>query len=152
MTWSDLTHRSSSVSWDCLGVWAGRQGQAPVGPGAGPARAQPSTPTQSHANLLPHLPTHGAACMTLAQLLFRFFSLPTFFLASIYLAASDLTCGRWDRVVVRGLSCRVACEIPVPLPGIEPTSPALQGGFLTTGRPGMSFFLFFVSPLSLLSF
>ena len=34
-----------------------------------------------------------------------------------------------------GLSCPVAYEILVPRPGIEPTSPALEGGFLTTGPP-----------------
>ena len=31
-----------------------------------------------------------------------------------------------------------ACGILVPWPGIEPTSPALEGGFLTTGPPGKS--------------
>ena len=48
-------------------------------------------------------------------------------------------------------SCPVACGILVPQPGIEPVSPALEGGFLTTGPPGKShvppllcfFFLFF---------
>ena len=32
----------------------------------------------------------------------------------------------------------MACEILVPCPGIEPASPAFQGGFLTTGAPGKS--------------
>ena len=41
-------------------------------------------------------------------------------------------------VVVCGLSCPVACGILVPQPGIEPTSPALEGRFLTTGPPGKS--------------
>ena len=31
-----------------------------------------------------------------------------------------------------------ACEILVPRPGIEPTSPALEDKFLTTGPPGKS--------------
>ena len=31
-----------------------------------------------------------------------------------------------------------ACGVLVPWPGIEPVSPALQGGFLTTGPPGKS--------------
>ena len=31
-----------------------------------------------------------------------------------------------------GFSCPVACGIFVPGPGIKPTSPALEGGFLTT--------------------
>ena len=30
----------------------------------------------------------------------------------------------------------MACGILVPGPGIKPMSPALQGGFLTTGPPG----------------
>ena len=37
-------------------------------------------------------------------------------------------------VVVHKLSCPVACGIFVPLPGIEPMSLALEGGFLTPGR------------------
>ena len=32
----------------------------------------------------------------------------------------------------------MACGILVPPPGIGPTSPALEGGFLTTGPPGKS--------------
>ena len=38
-------------------------------------------------------------------------------------------------VVVHGLSCPVACGILVPRPGIEPESPPLASGFLTTGPP-----------------
>ena len=34
-----------------------------------------------------------------------------------------------------GFSCPVACGIFVPGPGIKPTSPALEGGFLTTEPP-----------------
>ena len=41
-------------------------------------------------------------------------------------------------VVVRGLSCPAACGILVSGPGIKPTSPALEGGFFTTGPPGKS--------------
>ena len=41
-------------------------------------------------------------------------------------------------VAARRLSCPVACGILVPLPGIKPTSPALEGIFLTTGPPGKS--------------
>ena len=37
-----------------------------------------------------------------------------------------------------GLSCPRACGVLVPQPGIEPTFPALEGGFLTTGPPGES--------------
>ena len=41
-------------------------------------------------------------------------------------------------VVVRGLSCPTTWGILVPQPEIEPMSPALEGGFLTTGPPGKS--------------
>ena len=41
-------------------------------------------------------------------------------------------------VVARGLSCPAACGILFPRPGIELASPALEGGFLTAGRPGKS--------------
>ena len=34
------------------------------------------------------------------------------------------------------LRCLVACGILVPQPRIEPMSPALEDGFLTTGPPG----------------
>ena len=39
-------------------------------------------------------------------------------------------------VAVHRLSCPGACGILVPPPEIEPMSPALEGGFLTTGPPG----------------
>ena len=41
-------------------------------------------------------------------------------------------------VVVCGLGSPVACGILVPRPRIEPSSPALEGGFLTTAPPGKS--------------
>ena len=41
-------------------------------------------------------------------------------------------------VVARGLSYPLACGILVPRPGMEPASPALEGGFFTTGPPGKS--------------
>ena len=41
-------------------------------------------------------------------------------------------------VMARGLSYPAACGIPVPRPEIEPVSPALEGGFITTGPPGKS--------------
>ena len=37
-----------------------------------------------------------------------------------------------------GLVAPKACGILIPQPGIEPVSPALEGGFLTTGPPGKS--------------
>ena len=42
-------------------------------------------------------------------------------------------------VAVQGLRCLGACGILVPQPGIEPSSPALEDGFLTPGPPGKSF-------------
>ena len=53
-------------------------------------------------------------------------------------------CGAWTLelwpegsvVVALGPRCAVACGTLVPKPGIEPASPALQGGFLTTGPQG----------------
>ena len=36
------------------------------------------------------------------------------------------------------LSCPMACGILVPRRGIQPVSPALAGGFLTTGPAGKS--------------
>ena len=66
--------------------------------------------------------------------------------AGSFVVASGLlsSCGAWapervgSVVVARGLSCPVACGIFVPSPGIEPTPPALEGRFLTTGPPGKS--------------
>ena len=44
----------------------------------------------------------------------------------------------WILVVAYEISCSAACGISVPQPEIQPTSPALQGGFLITGSPGKS--------------
>ena len=41
-------------------------------------------------------------------------------------------------VAARRLSYPAACGIPVSRPGTESGSPALEGGFLTTGPPGKS--------------
>ena len=71
------------------------------------------------------------------------------YLAALGLSCSmgDLRCGMWglslwyagfSLVAAHRLSCPVACGILVPWPGIEPMSPALEGGFLTTGPPGKS--------------
>ena len=64
----------------------------------------------------------------------------------IFLTVSGLSCRTqilWLRhvssvVVARGLSCPTACRISDPQPGIESTSPALEGGFLTNRPPGKS--------------
>ena len=44
----------------------------------------------------------------------------------------------WALEQARVLSCPVAYGILVPQPGIEPESPELEGGVLTTGPPGKS--------------
>ena len=44
----------------------------------------------------------------------------------------------WVLVVAHKLSCSATHGILFPRPGMEPVSPALQGGFLTTGPPGRS--------------
>ena len=43
-------------------------------------------------------------------------------------------------IEVHRLRCPVACVLLVPRPGIEPRSPASDGGFLTTEPPGKSFY------------
>ena len=58
----------------------------------------------------------------------------------------SVVCGTWalelrrtsSVVVAHGLSCPAACGNLVPRPRIEPASPALEGGFFTTGQPGES--------------
>ena len=51
--------------------------------------------------------------------------------------AQALEC-RDSVVAAHRLDCPLACGILVPQPGIKPVSPALEGGFLTTGPPGKS--------------
>ena len=53
-----------------------------------------------------------------------------------------------SRVVASRLSCSEACGILVPRPGIEPSYPAWQGGFLTAGPPGKSLSLLFFNLFS----
>ena len=67
----------------------------------------------------------------------------------IYLAVWGLSCAMWDLslwrrdflAVVHGLSYSAACGILILRPEIKPVSPALEGGFLTTG-PSWKFHLF----------
>lgn len=47
-----------------------------------------------------------------------------------------LCCSVQASLVASGLSYPKACGILVPQPGIEPTSPAFEGRFLTTRPPG----------------
>ena len=44
----------------------------------------------------------------------------------------------WVFTAALGLCGLTACRVLISWPGIEPTSPALEGGFLTTGSPGKS--------------
>ena len=66
------------------------------------------------------------------------------FLIFIYLAALGilLQC-EGSLVVAHGLTCCMAYGILVPLPGIELASPALEGGFLTTGQSAKSSLILF---------
>ena len=58
------------------------------------------------------------------------------FWVCLILAALGLHCSAWASLVVAHRhSCLEACGILVPQLGIKPTSPELEGGFLTTG-PG----------------
>ena len=64
----------------------------------------------------------------------------------LFLAALFLSCdmrdffflvhGLLSKTVAHGFSCPEAYGILVPGPGVKPASPALEGGFLTTGPPG----------------
>ena len=54
----------------------------------------------------------------------------------IFLCGTQASEGAGSVVAVLGLSCSRTCGILVPQLGFKPTSPALQGRFLTTGPPG----------------
>ena len=66
----------------------------------------------------------------------------------ISLTALGLSCSMQDLslwqsgslVVAHRLRCLAVCGVLVPQPGIEPTSLALQSGFLTTGPSEMSLY------------
>ena len=73
-----------------------------------------------------------------------------YFIYCLFLAVSGLSCsmgylrcGTWAlQLWFEGLVARgIACGILVSQVGIEPMSPALQGGFLTPGPPGKSLLL-----------
>ena len=75
-----------------------------------------------------------------------YLSLPHCFLSQLkknffcfVLVVLGCQCSSWASLIAGcGLSCPVACGILVPRPGIRLESPALEGGFLTTGPPGKS--------------
>ena len=54
--------------------------------------------------------------------------------------------GAGSAAVAPGLSFPMACGILVPQPGIEPASPTLEGGFLTTGPTGKSLIVSLAMP------
>ena len=57
----------------------------------------------------------------------------------LHCTTADLSLQHVDSLAVAcSLSYSKVCGILVPQPGIEPASPALQSGFLTTWLPGMS--------------
>ena len=71
--------------------------------------------------------------------------LPYFYYLFVWLRQSSLlhteslvAAPRRSLVVAHGLSCPTVCGILVPRPEIEPVSPALQCGLLTTGPLGKS--------------
>ena len=65
-----------------------------------------------------------------------------------FLVVLGLCCGaQASLLVAHGLSSHAAHGILVHWPGIEPTSPALEGGFLTTGPPRKSLLIFFLKLL-----
>ena len=70
----------------------------------------------------------GSECLMFATFFF-------FFKKHLFLAASGLSCTGFSLAEALGL---VGPGILVPRPGMEPTSPALGGGFLTPGPPGKS--------------
>ena len=54
-------------------------------------------------------------------------------------------CGtRASLTVAHRLSCPAAYGILVPQAGIEPVSPVLEGGFLSTGPPGKSLYIVYL--------
>ena len=83
---------------------------------------------------LRHAGPFGAACRLLPSCGVRVFWF--FFLFSSCGVQAPGCVG--SVVVVHRLSRLTACRILVPQPGIEPTSPALEGGFFTSGPPGKS--------------
>ena len=66
-------------------------------------------------------------------------------LPQVLVVPCGISVASWDSSVNRvpTLSCFETCGILVPRPGIEPASPALQSGFLTTGLPRKSQHLVF---------
>ena len=55
-------------------------------------------------------------------------------------------------VVMHGLRCSTAREILVSQPRTKLMSPALQGGFLSTGPPGKSLYHFFLDSIDVISY
>ena len=60
-----------------------------------------------------------------------------FYYSLVFLAALGLHCGAWAFSSYGSWTLVIACGILVLQPRVEPKSQALEGGFLTTGPPGM---------------
>ena len=58
--------------------------------------------------------------------------------SSLWHVRSSLVVAQCSLVAEHEVSCLASCGILVPQSGIEPISPTLGGGFLTTGSPGES--------------
>ena len=83
--------------------------------------------------------------------LLYFCFLVLFFFFFYFLVALGLCCGAQASLVgAHGPNSHAARGILVPWPGIEPTSPTLEGGLLTTGQPGKSLLIFFLKLLHLI--
>ena len=65
-------------------------------------------------------------------------SLERWFFFFLILAVPGFHCSALASLVVHGLSCSTVCGVLVSPPGTESASPALEGGFSTSGPPGTS--------------
>ena len=119
-----LTFMSCAVAF----LWRNKEGSWRVGEGGLEA---PTTEAPSLGSGLHRVLGTSRLCSPLWPFLsfFFFFGCP----GSLWLKGSLL----WLSVVmVCGFSCPAACGILVPWSEMEPGSPALQSGFLSTGPPG----------------
>ena len=111
---------------DTEGYWSWDPRSGIVTSGSRPCRCASSLLSNSHFSFAP-TPPH-----------------PTRTFPGLSWSMQDLCCvlqalSLWHRVSsCSGLSCSEACWILTPWPGIKPASPALGGGFLTTGPAGKS--------------
>ena len=126
MDWGRAAH------WCCDGS-SGQQGDSAI---------------HSHVSFLPQTPLpprrardseQSSLCYSRSLLAIHFilkYLFIYFWLGRVLAVAQGLPSSCGSAVAAWCLCCPVACEILVPWPGIWLTSPALEGGFLTTGLPG----------------